>query len=73
MHIEKRLTEGALRMDEIERKLDTNNKATSEVLEILQSAKGFFRVLGYIGTAVKWLMGIGAAAGALYAAWHGKP
>lgn len=36
----------------IEGKLDTNNAATAELLEIIQMGKGFFRVVGWIG---KWL------------------
>ena len=35
----------------IEAKLDENNAATLELLEIIQMGKGFFRTLGFIG---KW-------------------
>lgn len=46
------LAEGKARMDCIEGKLDANNKATDELLEIIQMGKGFFRTVGWIG---KWL------------------
>lgn len=36
----------------IERKLDENNAATLELLEIIQMGKGFFRTVGWTG---KWL------------------
>lgn len=36
----------------IEAKLDANNKATDELLEIIQMGKGFFRALGFVG---KWI------------------
>ena len=36
-----------------------------ELLVIFRSAKGFFHVLGWIGTSVKWLAVFGAAAGAV--------
>lgn len=36
----------------IETKLDENNKATNELLEIIQMGKGFFRAVGWIG---KWI------------------
>jgi len=31
----------------------------SEMLTIFRSAKGFFRVLGWIGVAAKWTIGVG--------------
>jgi hypothetical protein len=46
------LAEGKARMDCIEGKLDANNKATDELLEIIQMGKGFFRAVGWIG---KWI------------------
>lgn len=46
------LAEGKARMDCIEGKLDANNKATDELLEIVQMGKGFFRAVGWIG---KWI------------------
>ena len=57
--IESQLEEGTQRMERIEKKLD-------EVYEIVAAAKGFFKVLGVIGKCVKWLMLMG---GAITAAW----
>ena len=46
------LEETHKKIDCIEIKLDANNKATDELLEIIQMGKGFFRALGWLG---KWL------------------
>lgn len=40
------------KIDCIETKLDANNKATDELLEIIQLGKGFFKAVGWIG---KWI------------------
>jgi len=65
--IEKRLDEGAARMGNLE-------GMVSDVHEIIVAARGFFRTLGYVGTVVKWLVGVGTAIAAIYAAWKtGKP
>lgn len=64
-----RLEDGDLRMERIEGNLARNTMATNEILEIVTMGKGFFRVLGYIGKATKWLMVMGAAIGTLYTAW----
>jgi hypothetical protein len=58
------------RTSRIELTLAQNSSATNEVLEIVTLARGFFRVLGAIGGGVKWLLGIGAAVGATWTAWH---
>ena len=34
--------------------LKQNCADTSEVLDIIKAGKGFFKVLGYIATAIKW-------------------
>ena len=66
--VEQRIDDGAIRMANIEaslsqlsEKLDEHtrmsadtNSTVSEVLEILHAGKGFFKVLGYIATAIKW-------------------
>ena len=66
--VEQRLDDAAIRMAKIEasltqfgEKLDAHtrmsaetNSTVSEVLEILHAGKGFFKVLGYIATAIKW-------------------
>lgn len=55
-----RLEEGDARMQRIE-------ESIAEILDIVQAAKGFFKVLGIIGAAVKWLIGIGTTLAAFYA------
>lgn len=45
--------------------------ATAEMVEMFNAAKGAFKVLGWIGTGVKWAGGIAAGAAALWALLHG--
>lgn len=52
----------------LKEKLDENSKATAEsaaaiaeVLEIISTAKGFFKGAGVIGSVVKWGLGIATA------------
>lgn len=61
-----RLEKGDKRMDRIEAMLKQNTKDTTEVLEILQLGRSFFRLAGYFGAFVKWATPIGAAAWSLY-------
>ena len=65
LEIESQLDFGDKRMERIEKKLD-------EVYEIVSTAKGFFKVLGLIGTGVKWLMLMTAAIAAAWAAFKTK-
>ena len=67
--IEGQLAAGAARMTRHEKLLLENTTATQEVLAIVTTAKGFFRVLGLIGEGVKWLSALGTAAAALWVAW----
>lgn len=62
--IEKRLEAGDERMSAIE-------AMVSDVHEIIVTARGFFRVLSYVGDAVKWVVAVGGAVAAIYAAWKG--
>jgi len=65
------LADGKARMDCIEGKLDINNKATAELLEIIQTGKGFFRAVGWLG---KWLrrivMWLGPPTSILIGIWY---
>lgn len=47
-------------MDRIEAKLDTTCSDIAEVLDILRLGKSFFRIVGYVGSFVKWAAAIGA-------------
>lgn len=58
------------RLKRLEASLEENSSMTSELLEIFKAVKGGFKVLGWLGTALKWSLSIAAAAGALWAAWH---
>lgn len=64
--IETRLSDGDVRMDRIETALQTNTDATLEMRDILQAAKGAFKVLGWLGIAAKWIGGFAAAAVAIW-------
>lgn len=54
-----------------------NAESTKEMVEIFGTAKGGFKVLGWIGTGIKWLGGISIAMAGMYAffyaLWHGIP
>ena len=72
--IERQLEAGDRRMTSMEGDIkgireDTNasKEATQEVLEIVTMGKGFFKVLGHIGSVLKWLLGLGAAIAAIVA------
>ena len=58
--VDQRLDEGDCRMTRIEADLKTTKDGVAELLEILQNARGFFRSLGYIATAIKWTAGLAA-------------
>lgn len=63
--IESQLEDGGERMERIEAKVD-------EVYDIVVTAKGFFKVLGAIGVAVKWIMLMASALAAAWAAFRYK-
>ncbi len=60
-----------------EGKLAENTAVTGEILEIMSAAKMGFKVLGWVGTFVKWGGGVAAGFVALWALWqaikHGTP
>ena len=63
------------RVTTIERAVHENTKITaaiatdtSELLELFRAAKGGFKVVGWMGSFVKWMAAFGAALAALYAA-----
>lgn len=64
-----RFEHGEARMTRIETLLTTNNSATEEVREIVVLGKSFFKVLGHIGNAIKWAVGLGAAIGGAWMAF----
>ncbi|CAB4142845.1 hypothetical protein UFOVP435_28 [uncultured Caudovirales phage] len=70
--IEKRLAEGKARMDAFEKQLVQNTKLTSEIHEWVGKGRGFFYVLGLIGSMVKWLAAVAAAIVLLWKLWWMK-
>ena len=58
--VDQRLDDGDARMTRIEADLKTTKDGVEELLEILQNGKGFFKVLGYLATAIKWSAGLAA-------------
>lgn len=58
--------DGEVRMDNIEAQVKAIKSDVEEVLDILRLGKAFFRILGYVGSAVKWMAVIGAPCVAFY-------
>lgn len=58
------------RLKVVEKKLDANNLATAEILQLVSTFKGGMQFLGWLGVAAKWVASVGAAVGAVYAAVH---
>lgn len=49
------------RIAELEKQIEEVKEKLDEIYEIVAAAKGFFKVLGAIGAAVKWIAMICAA------------
>lgn len=53
------------------------NSMTEEMVDLFAAAKGAFKVLGWIGVAIKWTAGLAAAIAGIYAFFytimHGFP
>lgn len=58
------------RVQTLEEDMTLLKEGMDEILDIIRAAKGFFKVLGFLGVAFKWLAGLGAAAGTAWAAWQ---
>lgn len=89
--VDSRFKKGATRMDTLEELIDENRKAhaanakalaentqiTKEIKDTFDAVKGGFKVLGWIGYAVKWIGGIAGGLAAIYALYytitHGGP
>lgn len=69
--IERRLTAGSERMDRIEAMILINTQDTAEVLEIIRLGKSFFKLIGHLGSFIKWATAIGAPVIAFYYALKG--
>lgn len=70
--IEARLKEGHDRMNAFERQLEQNTKMTAEIHEWVGKGRGFFSVLGVIGSTIKWMAATTAACVLLWKLWWTK-
>lgn len=61
-----------LHQGKFEKTLEENTQATSDILEIISAAKGFFKVASSIGSVIKWVTGIAAACIGLWVAIKGQ-
>lgn len=78
--INQRLDSGDIRMSSIESQVAENTALTREntaitleIKELLDAARMGFKVLGGLGTFIKWAGGIAAGLGALWAIFHQGP
>ena len=54
------------RLDNQDKMMQENTSATMELLDVMRSGKGFFRVVGWVARAVKWTAGIVFAVGSVW-------
>ena len=77
--VTRELEQGAAKMNELsdqikllQEDVDELRKDVQQLIDIFRASRGFIKVMGWIGKAVKWLAGIGIAIGAIWAAFtHG--
>lgn len=72
--VQQQIDEGDKRMDILASEIQGLRKdfnelrdEVTEFLDIFRASKGFFKVLGWIGKFVKWVVSIGLAIGAVWA------
>ena len=79
-----RLDDGVARMDMMQSLIDENRAAhianalavaentriTKEIKDILDLAKSFFRIMGYVASFAKWATAVGAAVALVYNIFH---
>lgn len=53
----------------IREELGKNTVVTTEVRDYLEAFKGGFKVLGWMGTGLKWISGTALAIAGIYGAW----
>lgn len=66
-----RQADASHRMGLMEADLKHNTSMTQEVLDVFASVKSGFRVLGWLGSAAKWLTGILVFIGTAIGIYHG--
>jgi hypothetical protein len=67
--VDDRLREGDERFERLAEDLRTLDAKLDEIRDIFGTAQAGFRVLGWLGSGLKLLLGIGAAGVGLWAAW----
>ena len=67
--MQERLNRNDAQLAEMKESLEKNTTVTNEIYEIVLMGKSFFRVAGYIGVGVKWILAAGAATAAIWGAW----
>ena len=61
---------GETRMTGLENELKNNSATTTEVRDILNTARGAFKFFGYVGVVTKWLAAMAAAGYGAYKLWY---
>lgn len=57
--LERRVDRHRVELNELKEMMQTTNTNVAEVLDIVRLAKGFFKVLGWIGSGIKIIAGVG--------------
>lgn len=70
--LDERLSDGDRRMQDIEDELAKNTKLTARVHDFLEGADAGLKVLGWLGSALKWLAPIATSIAGLWALFHGN-
>ena len=68
--ISEQTSELAVLLQALKSKLDDTQAINQEVKEILTTAKAGLRVLGILGTGVRWCGYVSAAGAAIYTFWY---
>jgi len=78
-YVAQSLRDGRERMDRIESDVRSNTDITAamkadtqDVLDILNAVKGGLKVLGWLGTAMKWIATVGGAVATVWGLVTGK-
>lgn len=60
-------------IEDLKKRIDENTQLTRELKDILETLRGGWKFLGWLGSALKFWLGIAAAATAVWAAFwpHG--
>jgi len=64
--VSKQLSRGVARIKSLEDAMSANTQATVEILDVMSGLKSGFKVLGWLGMALKWAGAIVGAITAIY-------